>query len=107
MGRRGGAEAPRRALSEPGAREPLTTGELEARYPQLTHPPVPPREHLPHLDLQLERILLRCLAPDPAERFQTVSGLLAALAPHAQGPPPPLARGRAHRAAVGHGVEMS
>jgi serine/threonine protein kinase len=68
-----------------GAREPLQTSELVARYPQLTTPPVPPREHLPHLDSGLERVLLRCLAPDPADRFQTVSGLLAALAPQLKG----------------------
>ena len=68
-----------------GAREPLQTRELAARYPQLTVAPVPPREHLPRLDAVLERILLRCLAPDPADRFQTVSGLLAALAPQLKG----------------------
>ena len=67
------------------AREPLTTGDLQARFPQLTRPPVAPREHLPHLDAGLERILLRCLAPDAADRFQTVSGLLAALAPLLKG----------------------
>jgi serine/threonine protein kinase len=64
---------------------PLTTAELNSRYPQLVLPPVPPREHLPRLDRRLQTILLRCLAPDPADRFQTVSGLLAALAPHLRG----------------------
>lgn len=68
-----------------GAREPLRTEELVARYPQLTRPAVPPREHLPRIDPQLERILLRCLEPSPSERFQTVSGLLAALAPQLKG----------------------
>jgi eukaryotic-like serine/threonine-protein kinase len=63
----------------------LGTAELRSRYPQLTHPPVPPREHLAHLNANLERILLRCLAPRPSDRFQTVSGLLAALAPLLKG----------------------
>lgn len=63
----------------------LDTGELLARYPQLSSRPVPPREHHSRIDPQLERILLRCLDPDPAARFQTVSGLLAALAPFLKG----------------------
>ncbi len=58
---------------------------LRARYPQLTSPPVPPREHHPRLDPELERILLRALHPEPAGRFQTISGLLAALAPMLKG----------------------
>ena len=58
---------------------------LEVRYPQLHRPPVPPREHLSHLDPALERIIMRCLAQDPAERFQTLSGFLAALAPTLKG----------------------
>ncbi|MEX2583365.1 MAG: serine/threonine-protein kinase [Gemmatimonadota bacterium] len=59
--------------------------DLGARYPQLKLPPTPPREHHARLDPDLERILLRCLEPDPADRFQTVSGLLAALAPLLKG----------------------
>jgi len=66
------------------ARE-LPTEEILSRYPQLTSPPVPPREHNPRLDPLLERVLLRCLAGNPADRFQTVSGLLAALAPLLKG----------------------
>lgn len=65
--------------------EPLDTADLERRFPQLTRPPVSPREHLPRIDRKLERILLRCLAPYPADRYQTVSGLLAALAPMLKG----------------------
>lgn len=73
-------------ISSPDSqREPLTTHDLERRFPQLTSPPVPPREHLSHIDPELERLILRCLGPDPAERFQTVSGLLAALAPMLRG----------------------
>jgi serine/threonine protein kinase len=70
----------------PGAdRAPLATRDLHARYPQLTSPPTPPREHYSRLDPELERVLLRCLAADPGNRFQTVSGLLAALAPLLKG----------------------
>jgi serine/threonine-protein kinase len=68
-----------------GAQAPLRTGELHTRYPQLRNPPVPPREHRAHLDRDLERILLRCLAPKASDRFQTVSGLLAALTPFLKG----------------------
>jgi eukaryotic-like serine/threonine-protein kinase len=64
---------------------PVLSNELLARYPQLTSAPVPPREHHPRLDAELENILLRCLEPDPSGRFQTVSGLLAALAPLLKG----------------------
>ncbi|MDR0786524.1 MAG: serine/threonine protein kinase [Gemmatimonadota bacterium] len=63
----------------------LSGAELELRYPQLTSAPVPPREHRVRLDPRLEKILLRCLDPDPADRFQTVSGMLAALAPLLKG----------------------
>jgi len=69
----------------PAAREDLTGEDLLIRYPQLSSPPTPPREHHPRLDVKLERILLRCLDPDPVQRFQTVSGLLAALAPMLKG----------------------
>lgn len=64
---------------------PITEEQLLARYPQLTSLPVPPREHHPRLDPDLERILLRALDPEPAQRFQTVSGMLAALAPMLKG----------------------
>ncbi len=63
----------------------LRTGELVTRYPQLTRAPLPPRQHNPQVTPELERVLLRCLEQDPANRFQTVSGLLAALAPLLKG----------------------
>ncbi|HET8654795.1 MAG TPA: serine/threonine-protein kinase [Longimicrobiaceae bacterium] len=75
-----------RTVATPPSREQLSPAQLALRYPQLNSPPVPPREHLAHLDPALERILLRCLASDPADRYQTVSGLLAALAPLLKGP---------------------
>ncbi len=73
------------SLSADLRRDPLDEPELELRFPQLTVPPVPPREHHSRLDPRLERILLRALDPDPADRFQTVSGMLAALAPLLKG----------------------
>lgn len=78
-------EPPRRPVTPLNGKAPVPTAQLEARYPQLTHPPVPPREHHRGLDPTLEKILLRCLAPDPSARYQTVSGLLAALAPLLKG----------------------
>jgi serine/threonine protein kinase len=77
-------DAPRAAPVE-ARKQPLDTEDLELRYPQLTRAPVAPREHLPRLDAALERALLRCLATDPSDRFQTVSGMLAALAPLLKG----------------------
>ena len=63
----------------------LRTEELVTRYPQLLRPPIPPRQHNTQVTPELERIILRCLERDPAQRFQTVSGLLAALAPQLKG----------------------
>jgi len=71
-------------MASPSDRPP-TTGELEQKFPQLRLPPVPPREHLAHLQPEVEQVILRCLHPDPGQRFQTVSGLLAALAPLLRG----------------------
>lgn len=70
--------------SDAGARN-LSTRELEARFPQLSLPPVPPRQHNAQVTPELERVILRCLEPDPSRRFQTVSGMLAALAPLLKG----------------------
>lgn len=63
----------------------LTTRELEQRYPQIKFPPVPPRAHTAGLPRALEGVILRALQADPSERFQTVSGMLAALAPMLKG----------------------
>jgi eukaryotic-like serine/threonine-protein kinase len=65
--------------------EEMTSAELESRFPQLTRPPIPPRQHNTQITPELEKLVLRCLAPDPQQRFQTVSGLLAALAPMLKG----------------------
>lgn len=62
-----------------------TTRELHQRYPQLTQPVVAPRQRNPQIPAELERLILRALEHDPARRFQTVSGMLAALAPMLKG----------------------
>ncbi len=77
------AASPR--VTEGGSPRALTTRELESMYPQLRLPPVAPRQHNPQVTPDLERIILRCLHSDPCERFQSVSGLLAALAPLLKG----------------------
>jgi serine/threonine-protein kinase len=63
----------------------MTTRELEARYPQICHAAVPPRQHNGQIPPELEALILRSLDPDPRARFQTVSGMLAALAPMLKG----------------------
>ncbi len=59
--------------------------QLHRNYPQLNTAPVSPRDHNPQVPPELERLLLRCLDPNPRERFQTVPGMLAALAPLLKG----------------------
>jgi eukaryotic-like serine/threonine-protein kinase len=65
--------------------ENMSTSDLERRFPQLRRLPIPPRQQNPQITPDLERLILRCLAPAPEDRFQTVSGLLAALAPMLKG----------------------
>jgi serine/threonine protein kinase len=67
-----------------GERE-LTTRELEQRYPQIKHPPFSPRAHVNGLPRELESVIMRSLETDPADRYQTVSGMLAALSPMLKG----------------------
>lgn len=59
--------------------------QLERYFPQISRDPLPLRAHTRRISAELEEIVLRCLRRDPAERFQTVSGLLAALAPLLKG----------------------
>ncbi len=42
--------------------------------------PLPPSEHAP-IDPAIERVIMRALEPDPADRFQTAAELLAMLTP--------------------------
>ena len=41
--------------------------------------PVPPRQHWQDMPEPLERIILRCLEKDPADRYRTADALLADL----------------------------
>jgi len=68
-----------------GSPRALTTRELNTRYPQLTAPVVPPRQRNSQVTPELEKLILRTLERDPSKRFQTVSGMLAALAPMLKG----------------------
>lgn len=76
------ALAPR---SSGGTPRNLTTRELHSRYPQLVNPVVGPRQRNPQIPVELEKLIVRCLDRDPRKRFQTVSGMLAALAPMLKG----------------------
>jgi serine/threonine protein kinase len=68
-----------------GSPRALSPRELEQRYPQIKQPPVPPRQHNPQVTPELEDLVMRALEADPGARFQTVSGMLAALAPMLKG----------------------
>jgi len=63
----------------------IPADQLERFFPQIGRDPLPLRAHTRRISAELEEIVLRCLRRDPAERFQTVSGLLAALAPLLKG----------------------
>lgn len=78
-------DLPVRARSSVSGDRNLSTRELVVRYPQIARDPTPLRQHNSQLTPELEKIVMRCLAHDPANRFQTVSGLLAALAPLLKG----------------------
>lgn len=52
----------------------------EARYPQLGgSPPPPPARYNPEVSPALDRLILRCLARDPRDRFESMHSLLLAL----------------------------
>jgi tRNA A-37 threonylcarbamoyl transferase component Bud32 len=65
----------------------LVTGQLpfqfnttsEAVYKHVFHTPDPPRRYRPDLPERLEALILRCLAKDPAKRYQTMADLALAL----------------------------
>jgi tetratricopeptide (TPR) repeat protein len=61
---------------------------------RLTKPPPSPRSRVKTLDLTWDAVILKCLARDPADRFQTVREVVAALEVH----PAPVGR---RRAAIG------
>jgi TolB-like protein len=55
----------------------------------LSRPPVPPRAYSPGLPWALERVILRLLEKDPANRIQTADALTSALDAAARGESPP------------------
>ena len=59
---------------------PFTAAQpLQVMVMQAGQPPVPPRTHRPELSAQLESIILKLMAKQPLQRFQTASDLHAAL----------------------------
>jgi serine/threonine protein kinase len=62
------------------AQRPFTgTSPMNVALKRLTTPPVPPSVHVPDVDRHWETVILRCLARDPAARFPSAAGVLAAL----------------------------
>ena len=60
---------------------------LSVAVKQKTEPPPRPEELNPQIPDDLSRLILKCLAKDPAERYQTAGDLLAALREIATGLP--------------------
>ncbi|HLZ57084.1 MAG TPA: protein kinase, partial [Ktedonosporobacter sp.] len=55
-------------------------------------PPMPLREHVPHLSLAIEQVVLRALAKDPAQRFPSVTDFAQALQQASQSAQSPFAQ---------------
>jgi serine/threonine protein kinase len=53
-------------------------GEIVAMH--LMTPPEPPRKHVPEISIEMEAIVMRLLAKDPAQRYQTAGEVASALA---------------------------
>jgi eukaryotic-like serine/threonine-protein kinase len=54
----------------------------ELRSKKLSQTPVPPSKYAPDLPIRVERVILRCLAQSPDERFAHATDVVAALEPH-------------------------
>jgi Tol biopolymer transport system component len=65
----------------------------------LEHDPPPPRELVPGLPLELEKLVQRCLRKDPAKRFQSMGDVALELDEIAAGPD--TRHGRPHRRRAG------
>jgi serine/threonine protein kinase len=64
----------------------LSARDLRRRYPQIAQPPVSLRRHVRSMPRDLEAVVMRSLAMDPAERFASMAEMLGALAPLLRGP---------------------
>ena len=67
---------------EEDEREPLDRADLDAEtdFDALAlHAPPPPREHAPGLDAGWQRIILRCLAREPGERYASATEVARSL----------------------------
>jgi len=52
---------------------------IEVAFLRLKSPPTPPRQYRPDLPQAWEAVILRCLARDPAERFESAGAVVEAL----------------------------
>ncbi len=70
---------------------------LAVALKHVTNPPVSPRSRDPSIPVQVDRVILRCLQKQPADRYEEVTLLLRDLmAEPIQGQPSPSAANRAH-----------
>lgn len=53
---------------------------MQAAAARVTQLPIPPSKYWPNIPVALEAVIVRCLAREPADRFQDVEGLIVALA---------------------------
>jgi serine/threonine-protein kinase len=83
-------------------RRPFDAVGLDLLTQQLSDPPPAPST-LADVPATVDRVLLRCLAWDPAERFADVHELARALDDALAGPPPPQ-HAPAHHAVAQHGA---
>jgi eukaryotic-like serine/threonine-protein kinase len=60
-------------------RPPFLGKDVEVLAAHLNEPAIPPSRLCPHIQADLERVVLRCLEKDPAQRFQAAAEVIAGL----------------------------